>query len=65
MEGSIVEMEGIVMNKISLEHFEHPIPKLKDFKNKPEHFHLSQHYRNTKAKGSARMRRGKIPGRHH
>lgn len=53
------------MNKITLEHFEHPIPKLKDFKNRPEHSHLSPNSRNAKVKGSARMRRGKIPGRHH
>lgn len=54
------------MNRMSLEHFEqHPIPKLKELRNKSEQLHSMSNYRIVKVRGSARMRRGKIPGRHH
>ncbi|WP_187119069.1 hypothetical protein [Bacillus marasmi] len=54
------------MNRMSLEHFEqHPIPKFKELKTKTEQFHIMPNYRQVKIRGSARMRRGKIPGRHH
>ncbi len=59
-------MEAMTMNRMSLEHFEqHPIPKFKELKTKTEQFHIMPNYRQVKIRGSARMRRGKIPGRHH
>ncbi|NMD71691.1 hypothetical protein HHO41_15430 [Bacillus sp. DNRA2] len=53
------------MNRMSLEHFEHPIPKLKELKAKPEQYCMMPNFRSVKIRGSAKMRRGKIPGRHH